>query len=435
MRSSRGITAAIIGVLLLGLAFTPPAAAHRQGLGADPDVVTEWNLIGVRTVAADNAAGRKAAIEVYLYLGFMQAAVFNAVVGIEGGYEPYRFDARPLRGASSQAAAVAAAYHVLVHYSPAEKAALDTDYAASLSEVPDGRAKARGIAYGKQAADRLIALRADDGRYAPILFTRDPAPGIWVETTPGVGFSAPWLGYVKPLLIRSRTQFDPGAPPALTSSRYARDFDEVKAKGSNDDSSRTTRQNTIATFYSGNPIVQFTTALADQADLRNLDIVESARMYAAVQMSMADASIAVWYTKHHYGLWRPVTAIRLADTDGNPATTADPDWTPELAAPPYPDYVSGYNGFMAAFTQALEETLGSPRLRLTLISTAFPVLDDPRRVRTYEFGREARADVIDARVWLGIHFRFADSTATEMGQDIARYVVDTQFQPAKVRRG
>ena len=221
----------------------------------------------------------------------MHGAMYNAVVGIEGRYEPYRFHARAPHRASLQAAAAAAAYQVLLEYSPAEKARLDAAYAASLAEVPDGRSKARGIAYGELAARTMIAQRAGDGRNAPSM---RPAAGsrCWRPTTPPAfaPFSAPWLGGVKPLLIRSGARFDPGPPPALTSRRYARDFNEVKALGSNDDSTRTTEQNDTAVFYAGNPTVQFTAALRDQADVRNLDIVESARMFAAVQMSLADAS-------------------------------------------------------------------------------------------------------------------------------------------------
>jgi hypothetical protein len=163
---------------------------------------------------------------------------------------------------------------------------------------------------------------------------------------------------------------------------------------------------------------------AGQATVRNLDIVDSARMFAAVHMSLADASISVWHSKYHYGFWRPITAINLADTDGNPATTADPTWVSQFATPPYPDYVSGYTGFMGAFTRALEETLGTRHLRLTLISTAAPGI-----TRFYDSGNEARQDVIDARVWLGIHFRFADTAGARMGQQVARYALDHHFHP------
>jgi hypothetical protein len=241
----------------------------------------------------------------------------------------------------------------------------------------------------------VIAQRVGDGRNDPtIQWTEPPAPGVWRPTPPAFApFTAPWLGFMKPLLIRSGAQFgEPGPPPAMTSRRYTRDFNEVKALGSNDPTTRTTEQNQIALFYSGNPIVQFAAGLRDQAAIRHLDIVDSARMFAAVHMSLADAAISVWHSKHVYGFWRPITAINLADSDGNPATTADPTWVSQFAAPPYPDYVSGYNGVMGAFTRALEETLGTRHLQLTLTSTAAPGV-----TRFYDSGRQARQDVIDAR--------------------------------------
>jgi hypothetical protein len=228
-------------------------------------------------------------------------------------------------------------------------------------------------------------------------------------------------------MVRSGAQFDPGPPPSLTSARYTRDFAEVKALGSIGSLDRTPEQSETATFYSGNPGVQLTLGLVDEAATRNLDIVDSARMFAAVLMSVADASIAIWYSKHHYGFWRPITAIRLADTDGNPATSPDPAWTPVIATPPYPDWVSGYNGVVGAYTRALQEVLGTRHLRLTLISTAFP-LGDPRRTRHYDSGRTVRGDVIDARVWLGLHFRSADTAAARMGQQVARYALSHYFR-------
>ncbi|CAN5519228.1 vanadium-dependent haloperoxidase [soil metagenome] len=440
MRSARGIVAGVLATGLLALTPTQTATAHRPP-PADPSVIAQWNQIGVATIAADNvavppAAPRKQSIEVYLYLAFMHAAMYNAVVGIEGGYRPYHFDARPPRHASSQAAAVAAAHRVLVTYSPEQQATLDAAYATSLAAIPDGKAKTRGMAYGELAATTMVAQRAHDGRNAPILFTQPPAPGTWRPTPPTlVPFSAPWLGYVAPLALRSSDQFDPGPAPALTSRRYTRDFLEVKSLGQLDSTTRTEAMTETARFYAGNPVVQFTLGLVDQAQTRHLDLVESARLFAAVHVSLADASIAVWWTKHHYGVWRPISAVRLADTDGNPATTADPAWDPSvIPTPPYPDYVSAYNGVMGAYTRALQDTLGTCHLALTLTSTMFPA-PDPRHTRFYDTGGEARQQVIDARVWLGLHFRFADRAGARMGQQVAHYTLDHNFQAVDDHHG
>jgi hypothetical protein len=181
----------------------------------------------VTTLVGDTTkAGQKG----ILYMGFVQAAVYDAVVGVEGRYQPYRFHARAPHGTSAQAAAVAAAHKVLVTYVPSAQASLDAAYASSLARLPDGGAKTRGIAFGTRAADNLIQLRANDGRNAPILLTQPPAPGVWRPTPPAfLPMTVPWLGFVTPLLVRSPTQFGPPAPPSLTSSRYTRDFEEVKA--------------------------------------------------------------------------------------------------------------------------------------------------------------------------------------------------------------
>jgi hypothetical protein len=247
-RSARRWFAACAAVLLVILtagaatASTTPSPASAD----DPAVISEWNAIAVATLAGDTT---KQPVEDILYMGFVQAAVYNAVVGVDGRYAPYRFNAQAPRGASAQAAAVAAAHQVLVTYVPSAQAALDADYAASLAQIPGGTAKTQGIAFGTRAADSVIRLRAHDGRNAPIFFTQLPAPGVWRPTPPlFLPMSAPWLGFVTPLLVHSATQFAPPAPPALTSARYTSDFNEVKALGSLNSTERTADQTSTARF-------------------------------------------------------------------------------------------------------------------------------------------------------------------------------------------
>ena len=410
-------------VLLVTLATgTATAATGAPTATDDPTVVSDWNEIAVTTLAGDTT---KQGVETFLYMGFVQAAVYDAVVGVEGRYEPYRFHARAPHKTSVQAAAVAAAYKVLVTYSPSAQATLDERYAASLAQIPDGKAKARGIRFGTRAAEHLIRLRADDGRNAPIEFTQPPAPGVWRPTPPGfLPMQAPWLGFVTPLLVRSATQFAPPAPPKLTSARYTRDFNEVKALGSSTSTERTPAQTDTARFFSGNALVQGNAALRDQVRVRHLDIVEAARMFAAIDMSVADAVISVWHAKYVYGYWRPITAINLADTDGNPATVADPTWTPLVATPPYPEYPSGYNVVNSTVTHGLEDLFDTRHLQLTLISTAVPGVE-----RFYDSGRAERRDVVNARMWNGFHFRFANTAARDMGRRLTDWTLDHYFQP------
>jgi hypothetical protein len=416
------LAALAAAALLATLATGTATAAAPAAAPGDPSVISDWNAIAVTTLSGDTS---KQPVETILYLAFVQAAVYDAVVGVEGRYAPYRFHARAPRGTSAQAAAVAAAHEVLVTYVPSAQATLDAAYAASLAQIPDGKAKTRGIAFGTRAADHLIRLRADDGRNAPIEFNRPPAPGVWRPTPPGkLPMSAPWLGFVTPLLVRNPTQFGPPPPPALTSARYTRDFNEVKAFGSSTSTARTPAQTDTALFFSGSALVQYNSGLRDQVAVRDLDIVEAARMFAAIDMSVADAIITVWRTKYDYGYWRPITAINLADTDGNPATIADPNWVPLLTNPPYPEYPSGYNVFNSTVTHGLEELFETRHLRLTLISTAVPGVE-----RFYDSGRAERRDVVDARVWLGIHFRFADTAARDMGRRLTDWTLDHYFQP------
>jgi hypothetical protein len=422
LRRLLGFSVAVaLAVPLSATASNAMAAAHPVENAA---VISDWNATAMTTLAGDKT---RVPQEWALYLAFMHAAMYDAVVGVEGRYRPYVFHDRAPAGASATAAAAAAAHKILETYEPYAQQSLDGALAASLAGIPDGTAKTDGVAFGERMARKMIALRANDGRNAPVLFTKPPAPGVWRPTPPDfLPMAVPWLGGVTPLLVRSATQFGPPPPPALTSRRYARNFNEVKAVGSATSTVRTPSQTATATFFSGNAFVQFNAALRDQAAKRGLDIVRSARMFAAVDMTVADALITTWRAKLFYGFWRPSTAIQLADTDGNPATAPDPTWTPLLVNPNYPDYVSGYNAFAASFSQSLEEVVGR-HLDLTLISTAVPGV-----TRSYDRGRALRADVVNARVWLGIHFRFADVAARNLGIHLAEWTLH-HFQPVRPR--
>ena len=418
----------IPAVLVACLAsISPPASAAGRSGGADldPAVVVQWNQLAATTFVGD--ATKPGPIP-FLYMGFVQAAVYDAVMGVYRQYEPYNYRPRAPHGTSARAAAVAAAYKILVTYSPSAQTALDAAYAQSLASLPDGKSKTKGIAYGTKVAESLIARRAHDGRDAPITFTKPPAPGVWRPTPPAFApMISPWAAFVTPLMLRSARQFgDPGPPPALTSTAYTRDFNEVKALGSATSTQRTPEETATALFYSGNAIIQFNAALRDQVAVRHQTIVTAARMFAAVDMSGADTYIAVWYCKMKYGFWRPDTAITLADTDGNPATVADPAWKPLAPDPAYPDYVSGYNGQAGSFTVALSRAVNSGRIRATLPSTAVP-----GATRYYETGAALRTDVVNGRMWLGIHFRTADELGRDMGRSVADWSMDHYFEPVR----
>jgi hypothetical protein len=390
----------------------------------DPDVIAHWNLVAQATLLGDTT---KRPQEHFLYLAFLDIAMYDAVVGIHGRYESYGTHTSAPAGASDEAAVAAAAHRILETYSPYAQATLDAAYATALAGIPGGQAKTDGIAYGTLTANNIIALRANDGRNANITFNLSPGPGIWRPTPPAnLPMFVPWMGSVKPLVLKSGAQFgEPGLPYSLTSKQYTTEFNEVKRMGGNaaTGSDRTADQTATALFFSGNAQVQFTGALIDQANIRNLDIVDSARMFAAVHTSIADALIAVWHAKLLYGFWRPITAINLADTDGNPDTDVNASWVPLLTTPPYPDYVSGYSGVTGAFTRSLQKTLGTGQLDVTLHSTA------AAGTRTFDKAGDLNEAVINARIWLGIHFRAADVDGVKMGQHAANWVLDHAFQP------
>jgi hypothetical protein len=391
---------------------------------ADANVINDWNATAINVIVTDAAVG---AAETAPYIGFVQAAVYNAVNGITRRYALYKSNAQPGPMASPQAAAAAAAHRVLMTYYghvPAAVTRLTDAYAASIAALPNDPSTTQGIQYGRQTAERIIALRAEDGRYGPNTFDKAPAPGIWRPTTPAnAPFFAKFLCETTPLMIDSPTQFRPAPPPALTSAEYATDFEEVKAFGSKEGSSRTPLQTETGLFIStvaGPPLYA---GLRDLAVHREMDISDRARLFAAVSMSVADAIIACWDSKVHYGLWRPITAIQLAEEDGNPATTADPAWDSLLPNPPYPDYTSGLNSVMGAAGRALTRVLGTESINLTMTSPA------TNTTRTYELADQMFQDAVDGRVWVGLHFRFADVAAMSAGQQVADWSMDRYFKP------
>lgn len=448
---------AAAGAALLGAA---PGITSAATPGSDPSVITDWNATAVATIVND--AG-KAGAEVFCWLGFAQAAVYNAVVGITGRYDLYKWTAAGPSDASPQAAAAAAAHRVLMTYFgylPAARARLADAYSASLAKLPDGAAKASGVRYGERAADRILELRADDGRSGSLRFAMAAAPGVWRPTPAArAPFATPWLSTMRPLLLTRHgeeidwaaynanpairnaprnpdgtlqgaagwpTLFRAAPPPALTSPTYATEFNEVKALGGKVSELRTPAQTETALFISAVPGPPLQAALRSLVTSRGLDISDSARLFAATDMSIADAIGASWDCKFHYGLWRPITAIQLAAEDGNAATEADPTWEPLLATPPYPDYTSGLCSIIGSATRAVTRILGTDRISISLASSA------TNTTRRYESAAALCQDAVDARVWSGLHFRTADVVGLEGGAKVADYALDNYFRPVAV---
>jgi hypothetical protein len=414
---------ALVAAMLSLTAFAVPAQAHG-GPAADPTVITRWDEIAVRTISVEG--GKPPAVG-QLYLGFMSAAVYDAVLATQRGSGSHggTFYGHGRQHASSTAAAATAAYRILAFYFPASAAALAADYQAWLTAIPDGRAKDKGIAIGEAAAARIELLRQGDGRDdASIAYPSAPAPGVWRPTPPPLGpFVAPWVGFVRPLVLSSPTQIALHGPDPLTSRRYTRDFDEVKAFGSATNSARTPEQTENALFWSDNVQIQYQAGFRDLATRHGLDIVRSARMFALLNVATADALISCWRAKFDFAFWRPITAIRLADTDGNPATTPDPTWTPLTGTPAYPDYPSGHACLTGATTAGLSALFGHRHIDLNVSSAV------TKTARHYESARELNEDTMNGRIWLGLHFRRAMTDGNGLGQAVAYFVVRTAFQP------
>nr|BAU09314.1 phosphatase [Streptomyces roseoverticillatus] len=421
--AARLVLTAVIG---LALAVGPAAsggdvvAQPTRSSAPDPSVITDWNAVATATIVTD---ARRVIPEPVIWQAFVHLAMYNAVVGIEGGYVPYRWRACGPRGASSVAAAAAAAHRVLSVYFPGSRPRLEKAYAASLAAVPEGPAKEQGVRFGVRAADHVIALREDDGRSAPVEFTRPPAPGVWRPTPPGhLPFKSAWTGRLRPLLLTSPRQFRPGPPPGLTSGRYAEDLAEVKAYGERNSTRRSPSQTETALFFAGEVGVQ--EGLRDHGVRHGFGITETARLFAAVNAVAADAVITTWDSKLHYGSWRPVTAIHLADTDGNPATQPDPQWQALIDTPPHPDYLSGHATVGGAVMRTLTELFGSPRVDLRLTSAATGVM------RHYAYADQYNRDVVDSRVWAGVHTRTADRVGNDVGGRLAAWALQRNFRPA-----
>ena len=424
-RARRRTTLAVfvLNVALVAMLTVVPSTSSAGVVADDPGVIADWNAVAVATIVID--AG-KANAEAFMWYACTQAAVYNAVVGITRRYELYKWSHLGPAGASPEAAAAVAAHDVLLEYFPASATRLSDALALSLDAIPDGSSKDAGIAYGEQAALRIIQLRADDGRFGDVTFDEPEAPGVWRPTPPTfTPFFDPWLAELDPFMRASPSQFRPGPPPGLTSDVYTREFREVKRLGSLDSEDRTHGQTQTALFFSDIGIGPLQAGLRDLVIRRGMDISESARVFAAVDLSLADANIATWDAKLHYHWWRPITAIQLANTDGNPNTSRDADWAPLIGNPPYPDYSSGLTSVMGVAARALAGLLGLGGGEIDLFLTSVAAGE----TRHYTSKSQLIHDAVDSRVWSGIHFRTADRVGAEIGKLVARRALSQFFQP------
>jgi hypothetical protein len=373
-----------------------------------------------------------------------QGAVYDAVNAIEPKHHrPYLLKRRFSARASKEAAVATAAYRVLASIVATVPAtipfptrasllqALAAQYAASLAPIPNSPFKAQGIAAGTAAAEAMIAARENDGRFGPSPWRPNPAPGHWQpllnpDGTPMLD-PAPWVGGVKPFLLQSSSQFRTAGPLALASAAYAAEFNEVKALGAVNSTVRTPEQTHIALFWqsAGGSTLLWNgveRSLVASGSL-GLDLVDSARLFAMTNLTGADAGINCWNDKYYWDFWRPWAAIRRAAEDGNPATAPDPTWTALLTAP-YPDHPSGHLCFDGAHLRVLQMFFGTDEIGFDVTSSRFP--GEPRHFDRFS---EPLEEIIEARIWAGLHFRTADVQAEMLGRNVAEYMAENYFQP------
>jgi vanadium-dependent haloperoxidase-like protein len=408
------------------------------------NAVQQWNTIAENTVVGSGAFQA----EGFLYMAYVSVAVYDAVVSIEGGYEPYGAATTADSEASTEAAVVEAAYRTLVNYFPSQATTLDFFYTEALALIPDDAKKTAGLAVGLAASTTIINLRAGDGRLTPIAVTSlfstlPPGPGVW-RLTP-FGFAAPqtpWVANVRPFILQNADQFLPDPPPSLQSNEWVEAFNQIKTYGAATSSSRTSKQTEVATFWSANVVRQYNRTVRHITDQRSLGLLQTARLTAMVNTVGADALISCLFAKYHYLFWRPITAIDptavTADgfgsipgyDDGNPATAEQLGWRPLLVTPNHPEYPAAHGSITSAMAEVFSSFLGTQRFELDIygFEAAGPA-GNLNAVRHYETSTDLRNEIIYARLWAGLHYHFSSVAGVVLGRKVAKYDLRHAFQP------
>ena len=420
-RVSRGL---VVGFAAL-VALVAPAVARA-------DAVTQWNINASAAIFAANPTAHASTLS----FAMVQGAVYDAVNAIDGGYQPYLVRPQANPWDSMDAAVATAAYRVLVAVVPSSQTAalanLAAQYSAALGAIPPGPAKDGGIAAGEAAAAAMLTARAHDGRNptTPFPFVFGTTPGVWRVSFPSTAPEpTPWVGNVTPFLVPNVEMLRTNGPNALTSKAYARDFNEVKSIGSFSSTTRTADETNAAVFWQSQPLGLYGGVMRSLSARFGLTTAQNARLFAEVSLAGADGAIGCWSDKYYWNFWRPLDAIRQGANDGNPATEGDPTWrplfdpafptTPPLVTPVFPDHPSGHSCVSGAILHTMQRFFGTDQIGFDIVSTRFP--GTPAQTRHYDSFSSALDEVIDARVWGGIHFRTADEQGAKLGRTVANY--------------
>jgi hypothetical protein len=404
----RRIGTAIIGVMI---ALASPASA---------DVINDWNQAAVAAMKAANIAGNPWARN----MAMMHVAMSDAVNSVQGRYSTYVPPGAVRSGASAETAAAAAARQIMLQQVPGQKALIDQTYAETTKAIPDGAAKSEGAAIGEKCAAAVLADRSSDGTNVPDTYRPLTTPGVWVPTTPPI-FAE--YARAKPWVLKSADQVRPGPPPDLKSALYARDYNETKEIGGAKSSKRTAEQTEAVKFWTQanfGPAWEEVTRQLSAA--KNLSLAENARLFALLNMGIANTFINDWDAKFVYNYWRPVTAIRNGDQDGNDATERDASWTSLNAVPMHPEYPS-QAGIIAGVAIGVIEALFGSTPAVPVVATD---LMDPKLQRRFGNVQQMADETQEVRIWGGIHFRNSLQVGYDMGKKIATYLVENSLKPA-----
>jgi hypothetical protein len=428
--------------LLIALSLVALAAPKV----ARADAVTDWNAIASTAIVP--TAGQPPPVAA-LSFAIVQGAVYDAVNAIDRGHQPYLAEPPSNPTDSKEGATAAAAFRVLTGFPdlpglfPGQLPTLQPIYDAYIAGLPDNPpgSKAAGIAVGEATARAMLTARMNDGRFGPPPALYPPAPGIWRPTPPNFATDpAAWVGNVLPFIVPSAEMLRTDGPNPLTSADYAEDFNEVKELGSLTSITRTPDQADSAIFWQDHAMALWNRIFRALAASQGLDIVENARFFAMENLAAADGAIGCWNDKYYWQFWRPITAIREADTDGNPATEADPTWLPlfdpatpvcnppVLVTPPFPDHPSGHSCVSSAIVHTLKNFFGTDKIPFSALS------NKSCTTRSFDRFSHALKEIIDARVWGGIHFRTADTQGAVLGRKVAHYLDKHYFQPVHGHR-
>lgn len=388
-------------------------------LPARADVIMDWNAkadaIGAEKQLANSANSRAQAM--------LHVAMFEAVNAIDKRYTPYKLALTADGGTSREAAAASAAHGVLVALYPDKKPDLDATLATLLAAVADDEAKSRGIELGRKAATEIIALRTNDGSGVPESYRPQTSPGAYVPTVVPIESTA---AQIRPWVMKTSSQFRPAAPPALTTDVWTRDFNEIREYGSLNSARRSAEQTTIGRFWFFTGPRTYNAIVRQIATSKKMDLVDCARLYALTAMAASDAFIAVFDGKYAYNLWRPITAIRNADTTNNPATPREAAWLPLGTTPMHPEYPCAHCIVASAVSNVLQSVVGNEVGEITLTSPTAPGV-----TRKWTRLQEYSDEVSDARVYAGFHYRFSTEAGKDMGKKIAELAV-SKLPPGNV---